>query len=259
MATHSSVLAWQIPWSEAWWATVHGMTESNTTEWLSSCIIRAKPANTRFGKGSYSNYYRHREQSSSRFVWADLHEPPSVRGPYTQHPTSSTSGFLATILKPLTAYILKLANKETGNSRKRCVVSKYVHMAVHSPQLSCQPGNVTILQVNMMPWSRKNSWRLGPTYWWKRRVKVLVVQLCPVLCNSMDLARQAPLCMGFPRQEYWSGLPFPSLGDLSDPGIESVSPSLAGRFFYCWVVRKAPIFSYCSLNALGFFFFQILL
>ena len=171
---------------EACWATVHGMTESNTTEWLSSCIIRAKPANTRFGKGSYSNYYRHREQSSSRSVWAELHGPPSVRGPYTQHLTSSTSGFLATILKPLTAYILKLANKETGNSRKRCVVSKYVHMAVHSPQLSCQPGNVTILQVNMMPWSRKNSWRLGPTYWWKRGVKVLVVQLCPILCNSMD-------------------------------------------------------------------------
>ena len=39
--------------------------------------------------------------------------------------------------------------------------------------------------------------------------------------------------MGFPRQEYWSGLPFPSPGDLPDPGIESVShmsPALAGRF-----------------------------
>ena len=37
--------------------------------------------------------------------------------------------------------------------------------------------------------------------------------------------------MGFPRQEYWSGLPFPSPGDLLDPGIESTSPALAGRFF----------------------------
>ena len=36
---------------------------------------------------------------------------------------------------------------------------------------------------------------------------------------------------GFPRQEYWSGLPFPSLGDLLHPGIEPVSPALAGGFF----------------------------
>ena len=38
--------------------------------------------------------------------------------------------------------------------------------------------------------------------------------------------------MGFPRQEYWSGLPFPSPGDLTDPGIEAASPVLAGRFFF---------------------------
>ena len=38
--------------------------------------------------------------------------------------------------------------------------------------------------------------------------------------NSWTGAHQAPLSMRFPRQEYWSGLPFPSLGDLPDPGIE---------------------------------------
>ena len=37
--------------------------------------------------------------------------------------------------------------------------------------------------------------------------------------------------MGFSRQEYWSGLPFPSPGDLPDSGIKSVSPALAGAFF----------------------------
>ena len=42
---------------------------------------------------------------------------------------------------------------------------------------------------------------------------------------------QAPLSMGFPRQEYWSGLPLPSSGDLPDPGIEPTSPALAGGFF----------------------------
>ena len=45
------------------------------------------------------------------------------------------------------------------------------------------------------------------------------------------IARQAPLSMGFLRQEYWSGLPFPSLGDLPTPGIKPASPALAGRFF----------------------------
>ena len=44
------------------------------------------------------------------------------------------------------------------------------------------------------------------------------------------VACQAPLSMGFPRQEYWSGLPFPPPGDLSDPGIKTLSPALAGIF-----------------------------
>ena len=50
----------------------------------------------------------------------------------------------------------------------------------------------------------------------------------------MDYAHQASLSMGFPRQEYWSGFPFPSSGDLPHPGTEPMclmSPVLAGRFF----------------------------
>jgi len=46
-----------------------------------------------------------------------------------------------------------------------------------------------------------------------------------------SVAHQVPLSMGFPRQEYWSGLPFPSPGDLPDLGIEPTSPALAGGFF----------------------------
>ena len=45
------------------------------------------------------------------------------------------------------------------------------------------------------------------------------------------VACQAPLAMGFPRQEYWSELPFLSSGDLPDPGMEPASPELTGRFF----------------------------
>ena len=42
----------------------------------------------------------------------------------------------------------------------------------------------------------------------------------------MDLAQQTPLSMGLSQQEYWSGLPFPPLGDLPNPGIEPTSPTL---------------------------------
>ena len=45
------------------------------------------------------------------------------------------------------------------------------------------------------------------------------------------VACQAPLSMGFPRQEYWSGVPFPSPGDLPDPEIKPASPALAGGYF----------------------------
>ena len=45
------------------------------------------------------------------------------------------------------------------------------------------------------------------------------------------VAHQAPLSMGFPSQEYWNGLPFPSPRDLHDQGIKFMSPALAGGFF----------------------------
>ena len=47
----------------------------------------------------------------------------------------------------------------------------------------------------------------------------------------MDYSHQAPLSKGFPRQEYWSGLPLPSPRDLSDPGIKPMSLALTGGFF----------------------------
>ena len=58
---------------------------------------------------------------------------------------------------------------------------------------------------------------------------------CQVMSDSFvtpwTVAHQTPLSMGFPRQEYWSGLPFPSPGDLPNPGIEPASPAMAGGFF----------------------------
>ena len=49
--------------------------------------------------------------------------------------------------------------------------------------------------------------------------------------TSWTLAQHAPLSKGFPRQEYWSGLPFASAEDLPNPGVEATSPALAGGCF----------------------------
>ena len=59
----------------------------------------------------------------------------------------------------------------------------------------------------------------------------LVAKSCPTLGTPWTVACQAPLSMGFPRQEYWSRLPFLTPGDLLSPGIKAEAPALAGRFF----------------------------
>ena len=59
----------------------------------------------------------------------------------------------------------------------------------------------------------------------------LVAKSCATLVIPRTVVRQAPLSMGFPSQEYWSGLPCPLPGDLPDPEIKPPSPAFAGGFF----------------------------
>ena len=69
----------------------------------------------------------------------------------------------------------------------------------------------------------------------------------------MAVAHQAPLSMGFPRQEYWSGLPFPS-PDLPDPGIVSLaSPALAGSLPLVPPEKPRPEATYLPLKEHEFF------
>ena len=78
--------------------------------------------------------------------------------------------------------------------------------------------------------------------------KIILMCMCVLIhvwlfATPWIVAHQVPLSMGFFRQEYWTGLPFPPLGDLSDPGVEPktfVSPTLEGRFFTTEPPGKPP-------------------
>ena len=75
-------------------------------------------------------------------------------------------------------------------------------------------------------------------------------------CNPWTVAQQAPVSMGFPRQEHWNGLPFPTLRDLSDPGIEPTSPALADRFFATEPPGKPNLtVQFSSVQSLSHFWF----
>ena len=60
-----------------------------------------------------------------------------------------------------------------------------------------------------------------------------------LFATARTVAYKAPPSMGFSRQEYWHGLPFPSPGDLPDPRIEPGSPALVGTQFTVWATREA--------------------
>ena len=60
----------------------------------------------------------------------------------------------------------------------------------------------------------------------EKKVKVKSLSRVRLFATLWTVAHQAPLSMGFSRQEYWSGLPFPPPGDLPDPGTEPRSPVL---------------------------------
>ena len=80
----------------------------------------------------------------------------------------------------------------------------------------------------------------------------LLAKLCWTLAPPWTVAHQAPLSMEFSRQEYWSGLPFSSPGDLSDPGIEPGSPALQADFYQLSYVIM-PVFlapHYLTLHGL---------
>ena len=88
-------------------------------------------------------------------------------------------------------------------------------------------------------------------------VKLNYIFVCSVvsaLSNFMDRSLPGFSVVKFSRQEYWSGLPFPTPGDLPDPGIKHispVSPAFAGEFFTTSTTREAPTISIGIQKYLG--------
>ena len=75
------------------------------------------------------------------------------------------------------------------------------------------------------------------------RIKACMLSHVLLFMTPWTVAHQSPLIMEFSRQKYWSGLPFPTAGDLPNSGIEPVSlasPVLAGRFFTSCATWEAP-------------------
>ena len=101
---------------------------------------------------------------------------------------------------------------------------------------------------------------LGPLFpKWRNLVPFGVCVLCPVWLSvtPWTVALQAPLSMGFSKEEYWSGWPFPPPGDLPDPGIEPVSPAslaLAGRFvfFFLFFLTLCHLGSRCLFDQVNY-------
>ena len=81
---------------------------------------------------------------------------------------------------------------------------------------------------------------------WRRLIPLCakLLQLCPTLCDPLDYSPPgSSVSWGFSRQQYWSGLPCPTQGDLPNPGIEPtslLSPALAGRFSTTSTTWEAP-------------------
>ena len=75
----------------------------------------------------------------------------------------------------------------------------------------------------------------------REHVYVHALSHVQLFVNPWTIARQAPLSMEYSRQEYWTGLPFPTPGNLPDPGIKPESPALAGRFYAPEPPGKPPL------------------
>ena len=130
-------------------------------------------------------------------------------------------------VQPRILYSARLSFRFDGRNERLSRQAKVKRIQHHQTSFTTYAKGTSI--------GKKHKRRKRPTENKPQTIKKMVIflitikkgaQSCPTLCDPMDcIAYQAPLSMGFSRQEYWSGLPFPS-PDLPDPGIEPGFPTL---------------------------------
>ena len=125
----------------------------------------------------------------------------------------------------------------TGFHSRRWVAGEWVklHLCLQLLPIACISlvRGKTIFH-KTTPWSQKG-WGPLLRYCIKSESESEVTQSCPTFCNPMDYTCQAPPSMRFSRQDYWSGLPFPSSGDLPNPGIK---PYIKSNDFEIQIMRE---------------------
>ena len=180
MATHSSILAWRLPWTEE----PGGVTKSQT--WL-------------------SNWAQH-----TRWMWMCEYNIYMFLFRFFFH-------YIITRYYVLVGYLIY----SIGPQRVAEQLSTHMHTvwSVNLKLLVYPPSPLSSL-ITISCFLRL--W----VYICFMVVGGLVSKLCSTLVIPWTAAHQAPLSMGFPRQECWSGLPFPSPGDLPNPETELMSPIL---------------------------------
>ena len=108
-------------------------------------------------------------------------------------------------------------------------------LGMHSVACKVHSGSITLPNLNpcgsdkaVLPffYPLTHPSPLGEVIWPRKKIKVKSFSLVQLFATPWTVAHQTPLSMEFFRQEYWSGLPFPSPGHLPDPGIKPRSPAL---------------------------------
>ena len=124
-----------------------------------------------------------------------------------------------TLFLPLSFFVFLFSLKVCNNNTLSLVLK------IFSPNLSFDSSNDIVEHIQKFNFCSQPSLYFfkGSEVTWSKVKSLSRVRLFVTL---WIVAHQAPLSMGFSRQEYWSGLPFPSPGDLPDPGIETGSPTL---------------------------------
>ena len=194
MATHSSIFAWRIPWTEE-----PGRLQSIGSQRVGHQLKRLN-THIQWKENGLCN-----KTDLIFHLW--LHHLLTLC-PYACYITSWISEFLISKIGIIKTMYFTVEQKK----HRQYIAEQKIH------------GSLIHSLDTLDTWGPKIN---------KRSLQFSSVQLLSciqLLCDHM-VAFQAPLSMGFSRQEYWSGLPFPSPGDLPNPGIKPETLASAGKFF----------------------------